>query len=119
MIKKFLPLVGITVILALFIVWEAVQGTKYGYAVAKLQKNITDLRVANRKLGCEVSALKKPQRIVRTIQSMRLGLIHQLENRDRIAKAKQRLKPKKGKLTKTTVLASVRTKKGRTKRNKR
>lgn len=110
MINKFLPLVGITVTIALLIVWKQIQTTKYGYSVARLQKKITALRESNRRLECEVSALKKPQRIVQTIQSMRLDLAQPLENRAMIAKTKQRLNPKKGESTKTTVFASAKTK---------
>jgi len=88
MISKFLPLVGITVIMTLFIVWEQVQTTKCGYKVAELQKKITDLQEKNRRLECQVSALKKPERIAQAIQSMKLDLAQPLENRDRIAKQK-------------------------------
>ncbi|MGR3311660.1 MAG: hypothetical protein ACUZ77_12920 [Candidatus Brocadiales bacterium] len=113
MINKFLPLVGIIVIIAQFIVWERIQTTKCSYEMAKLQKKLTGLQGKNRRLACDVSALRKPQRIVQSIQSMKLDLAQPLENRDRIAKAKQRLTPpKRGRPTKTTILASARGKLG-------
>lgn len=108
MVNKFLPLVGITVIMALLIVWEQVQTTKYGYKVAELQKKITDLQEKNRRLACQVSALKKPERIVQAIQSMGLNLAQPLENRDRIAKTKQRPVPEKGQSNSNTIVASAR-----------
>lgn len=108
MTKKFLPLVGVAVIMALFIVWEQIQTTKYGYEVAKLQQKITDLREKNRRLNCEVNALKKPERIVKAIQSMGLDIASPLENRDRLARTKeQQQNPQKGQST-NTVVASAR-----------
>ncbi len=114
MISKFLPLVGITVIMTLFIVWEQVQTTKCGYKVAELQKKITDLQEKNRRLECQVSALKKPERIAQAIQSMKLDLAQPLENRDRTVKTRQhdppagRLpRPEEGQSTNNTIVASV------------
>ncbi|MBI4008228.1 MAG: hypothetical protein HY354_06985 [Planctomycetes bacterium] len=106
MISKFLPLVGITVIMTLFIVWEQVQTTKCGYKVAELQKKITDLQEKNRRLECQVSALKKPERVVNAIQSMGIDLAQPLENKDMIAKTKQP-GPQRGRTT-NTIVASAR-----------
>ena len=114
MISKFLPLVGITVIMTLFIVWEQVQTTKCGYKVAELQKKITDLQEKNRRLECQVSALRKPERIAQAIQSMKLDLAQPLENRDRMVKTKQHdpstgrmPRPAEGQSTNNAIVASA------------
>lgn len=117
MVNKCLPLIGITVIMALLIVWEKVQATKYGYEMAIIHNKINGLREKNRRLESDISALKKPQRIVQSIQSMGLNLAQPLENKDRIAKTKQQLNPEKTASSNTTILVSARDKVSSRQRN--
>ncbi|MBI2560384.1 MAG: hypothetical protein HYW14_04545 [Planctomycetes bacterium] len=91
--------------MTLLIVWEQIHTTKYSYEVAKLQKKITDLQEKNRRLECQVNALKKPERVVNAIQSMGIDLAQPLENKDMIAKTKQP-GPQRGRATKTVVASA-------------
>ena len=76
-VSRILLVFAITIIMAMFLVWERNKIIELGYQEAKLRKNCTELSEKNRKLNYHVNRLKSPQIIVYKIQSLKMPLVPQ------------------------------------------
>jgi hypothetical protein len=76
---RFLWILGTTVAMAMFLVWEQIEITKAGYEVSRLRAMRRELQESNRRLECQVNMLSSPKVVARRVETMRISLMHPLE----------------------------------------
>ncbi|MCF6157575.1 MAG: hypothetical protein E3K32_03160 [wastewater metagenome] len=74
-VLRIVVMLSITIMMAVFIVWEKNKIIMIGYQVAKLQENCAELSEENRKMNYYVNRLKSPEVIAHKVQTLRLPLL--------------------------------------------